>query len=107
MKITGTINFEFDDKDFKRSSGEGIVLTGDMPLPPGLDDVARARAMKELQKLHAHEIRQRIKKLEEYMAIGNTVFEVLMQAGHGKLAELKAHLLEVEGTPPSPEPPAA
>lgn len=107
MKITGTINFELDDKDLKKRDVEvaGVVMT-DMPMPPGLDDVARARLEKQSKQLHAREIRQRIKKLEEYMVIGNTVFEVLMQAGHGKLAELKAHLVEVEGTTP-PEPPAA
>lgn len=58
MKITGTINFEFDDKDLKKRDVEvaGVVMI-DMPLPPGLDDVARARALKERQKLHAAGIR--------------------------------------------------
>lgn len=101
MKITGTINFELDDKDLKKRDVEaaGVVV---MPLPPGLDDVARARLEKQSKQLHAREIRQRIKKLEEYMAIGNTVFGVLMEAGHGKLAELKAYLAEVE-KPTDPE----
>lgn len=107
MKITGTVNFELDDKDFKKRDVEvaGVVMT-DMPMAPGLDDVARARLEKQSKQLNAREIRQRIKKLEENAAIANAGFEMLMHVIRGKLDDLKAHLAEVEGTTP-PESPAA
>ena len=97
MKITGTINFELDDKDFKKGGVEvqGVVVSGVS------DDVSRER----IKRRHLTEIEQRIKKMEMSQGMITAGAQLLLQWAAESLRALHEHHREVSSVGEKPAEP--